>query len=107
MSGDEAPAPRVRKTRRRKASDAVTFCTVDCKYECVREAASAQGWKLIGDTEGVTEEVRYAPSVCTPTVRARRRARQEIDACNIFWVDTATIGERMVKLRPWQVECGC
>ena len=83
-SSAEAPpaAEAPRRRRRGRKTGEVTFCTVDCKYECVREAAQAQGWRLVGDSERSTEE--------------------EIESCNVYWVDVASIGERMAKLRPWQ-----
>ena len=53
----EAPAAEAPRRRRRgRKTGEVTFCTVECKYECVREAAQAQGWRLVGDSERSTEE---------------------------------------------------
>ena len=54
---------------------AVTLCTVDTRYPVVTDAARACGFSLV------------------PT---------DDDKCNVYWVDTSAIAERLARLEPWQ-----
>ena len=56
-SSDIAPIYRVGKSGRRKQKRRfsriqrqthITFCVSECKYECVKQAAVSNGWKLVG-----------------------------------------------------------
>lgn len=58
------------------------MCVTDCKYDVVKEAARARGWKLVvenGDTTGAVGR-----------------------KCHVYWVDMPIIVERMQQLQPWQ-----
>ncbi|CAM9404186.1 unnamed protein product, partial [Phaeothamnion confervicola] len=79
----ETPSsPRQRKGKRhsgsRGAANSVTINVGDCKYQVVREAARALGWRLV---EGTAESGRR---------------------CNIQWVDVANVLEKMQQIQPWQ-----
>lgn len=55
------------------------MCITDCKYEVVREAARARGWKLVDED---------------PDLGTRK--------CHVYWVDLPVITERMQQLERWQ-----
>lgn len=55
------------------------MCITDCKYEVVRQAARARGWKLVDED---------------PDLGTRK--------CHVYWVDLPVITERMQQLERWQ-----
>lgn len=57
------------------------MCVADCKYDVVREAARARGWKLVDED--------------ADSGAAGRK-------CHVYWVDVPAIVERMQQLQPWQ-----
>lgn len=59
--------------------DQVLMCISDCKYDVVREAARAKGWKLVEED---------------PEASTRR--------CHVYWIDVPAIVERMQHLHRWQ-----
>lgn len=70
--------PRVRNRR-------VTFCITDCKYAVVRRVAKRRGWGLIGEAE-----------------QGRSCSNEDLELCNVHWIDSANILERMHSIQPWQ-----
>lgn len=56
------------------------MCIADCKYDVVREAAQAKGWKLINED---------------PEASTTRK-------CHVYWIDVPAIVERMQHLHRWQ-----
>lgn len=56
------------------------MCIADCKYDVVREAAQAKGWKLVNED----------PEAST------------IRKCHVYWIDVPAIVERMQHLHRWQ-----
>ncbi|CAN0495004.1 unnamed protein product, partial [Scytosiphon promiscuus] len=55
------------------------MCVADCKYDAVRDAARARGWKLVDED---------------PESTARK--------CHVYWVDVPAIVERTQQLHRWQ-----
>lgn len=55
------------------------MCVSDCKYDVVREAALARGWKLVDED---------------PESSSRK--------CHVYWVDVPMVVERTQQLHPWQ-----
>lgn len=58
----------------------VLMCIADCKYDVVREAAQAKGWKLVNED---------------PEASTARK-------CHVYWIDVPAILERMQHLHRWQ-----
>eukprot|EP00752_Nemacystus_decipiens_P001893 g1823.t1 len=56
------------------------MCIADCKYDVVREAAQAKGWKLVNED---------------PEASTTRK-------CHVYWIDVPAIVERMQHLHRWQ-----
>lgn len=56
------------------------MCIADCKYDVVREAAQAKGWKLVDED---------------PEASTTRK-------CHVYWIDVPAIVERMQHLNRWQ-----
>ena len=56
------------------------MCIADCKYDVVREAAQAKGWKLVDED---------------PEASTARK-------CHVYWIDVPAIVERMQHLHRWQ-----
>ena len=56
------------------------MCIADCKYDVVREAAQAKGWKLVNED---------------PEASTARK-------CHVYWIDVPAILERMQHLHRWQ-----
>lgn len=84
-----------RKSGRRtnqSTTDVVTFCTAECKYEVVKDAAKTLGWKLM---KGNKKEPGRRKSVDEDSSEIPKN-------CNIYWVDIANIHERMGSLASWQ-----
>ncbi|CAM9817284.1 unnamed protein product, partial [Hapterophycus canaliculatus] len=69
------------KKYRKKSSRSsqVLMCISDCKYDVVREAARAKGWKLVEED---------------PEVSTRK--------CHVYWIDVPAIVERTQHLHRWQ-----
>ncbi|CAN0111210.1 unnamed protein product [Scytosiphon promiscuus] len=69
------------KKSRKKPSrcSQVLMCISDCKYDVVREAARAKGWKLVEED---------------PEASTRK--------CHVYWIDVPAIVERMQHLHRWQ-----
>lgn len=57
----------------------VSMCIADCKYDAVRDAARAKGWKLVDED---------------PEESTRK--------CHVYWIDVPAIVERMQHLHRWQ-----
>lgn len=62
-----------------RACPQVLMCVADCKYDAVRDAARARGWKLVDED---------------PESTARK--------CHVYWVDVPAIVERTQQLHRWQ-----
>ncbi|CAN0178343.1 unnamed protein product, partial [Ectocarpus sp. 12 AP-2014] len=58
----------------------VLMCIADCKYDVVRAAAQAKGWKLVNED---------------PEASSTRK-------CHVYWIDVPAIVERMQHLHRWQ-----
>ncbi|CAN0384244.1 unnamed protein product [Ectocarpus sp. 13 AM-2016] len=56
------------------------MCIADCKYDVVRVAAQAKGWKLVNED---------------PEASSTRK-------CHVYWIDVPAIVERMQHLHRWQ-----
>lgn len=56
------------------------MCIADCKYDVVREAAQAKGWKLVNED---------------PEASTARK-------CHVYWIDVPAILERMQHMHRWQ-----
>lgn len=56
------------------------MCIADCKYDVVRAAAQAKGWKLVNED---------------PEASSTRK-------CHVYWIDVPAIVERMQHLHRWQ-----
>lgn len=63
-----------------RAPHQVLMCIADCKYDVVREAAQAKGWKLVNED---------------PEASTARK-------CHVYWIDVPAIVERMQHLHRWQ-----
>lgn len=85
MDGEEVEKRRRRSyPRRTKRNDEVLFCAVDCKYEVVTSAAADAGWRVVCRAEGPVDDGDLE------------------DTCNVYWVDVASIADRLAKMKPWQ-----
>ncbi|KAJ1461466.1 tubulin-tyrosine ligase family-domain-containing protein [Pelagophyceae sp. CCMP2097] len=82
------PAPRRR--RKSPSREAVLFCAVECKYECVIDAVTALGWRIVGERAGRDAE------------NGKASDDLEVEQCNVYWIDVANIHDRMAKMKPWQ-----
>ena len=59
----------------------MTFFAGDvCRYDCVKNAAREQNWRLISESSSALSR----------------------NSCNVYWIDTSTINEYFAMLRPWQ-----
>ncbi|CBN77236.1 conserved unknown protein [Ectocarpus siliculosus] len=69
-----------RSKRKSSRSSQVLMCIADCKYDVVRAAAQAKGWKLVNED---------------PEASSSRK-------CHVYWIDVPAIVERMQHLHRWQ-----
>ncbi|CAM9309768.1 unnamed protein product [Ectocarpus sp. 6 AP-2014] len=68
------------KRKSSRSSQQVLMCIADCKYDVVRAAAQAKGWKLVNED---------------PEASSTRK-------CHVYWIDVPAIVERMQHLHRWQ-----
>eukprot|EP00656_Telonema_subtile_P003688 TRINITY_DN11674_c0_g1_i2.p1 TRINITY_DN11674_c0_g1~~TRINITY_DN11674_c0_g1_i2.p1 ORF type:complete len:223 (+),score=53.94 TRINITY_DN11674_c0_g1_i2:168-836(+) len=72
-------AVRKKKARRRQLhSGELLFYTGEAKYDVVMDCATERHWTLV------------------------TRKDPEKEDCNLYWVDTAVVPDRLAKLKPWQ-----
>ncbi|CAM9454731.1 unnamed protein product [Ectocarpus fasciculatus] len=72
--------PKRSRKKSSRSSQQVLMCIADCKYDVVRAAAQAKGWKLVNED---------------PEASSTRK-------CHVYWIDVPAIVERMQHLHRWQ-----